>query len=196
MTATFDRGKQRSVAAATASALVALALLAAAPPRAVGNTAAASVTAMVSVTATVNPNCTISTSPLSFGRYESLQANATTPLNGSGTVSIACTKGSVPRIALDLGQNANGNRRYMTLAGGSPADALYYELYQPPATVPGAGCLFPGSAAWGPSPAQTFVPSTPVNRAARTFNVCGTIPPGQLVGVGSYADTVVATVNF
>lgn len=192
----FDRGKNRSVAAAAALGLFALALLAAAPPRAVGNTAAVSVTAVLSVTATVNPNCTLSTSPLSFGRYESLQANATIPLNGSGTVSIACTKGSAPRINLDLGQNANGTRRYMTLAGGGAADALYYELYQPPAAVPGVGCLFPGSAAWGPTPAQAFVPSAPANRAARTFNVCGTIPPGQFVSVGSYADTVVATVNF
>jgi spore coat protein U-like protein len=33
-------------------------------------------------------------------------------------------------------------------------------------------------------------------KAARTYNVCGSIPGGADVGTGAYADTVVATVNF
>ncbi len=187
----INRRKQRSGAAAASLTAAALVLLVAVAPRAVGTTA------VLGVSATVNSNCTIATSAVSFGRYESLQANATAPLNAAGTVSIACTKGSAPKITMDLGQNPSGGRRYMALAAASGGpNALYYEIYQPPTAVPGAGCSFPGTAAWGPAGAQAFVPSPPASRAARTYSVCGTIPAGQGVGMGSYADTVVATVNF
>lgn len=176
----------------------ALALWLLAPPRAVGTTSGLSVTAVLGVSATINANCTIRTSALSFGRYESLQANATAPLNAAGSVSIACTKGLAPRITLDLGQNPSGGRRQMALAtAASPGSGrLYYELYQPPSATPGSGCSFPGSVVWGSAPEQAFVPSPPTNRAARSYSVCGTVPAGQDVSMGSYADTVVATVNF
>jgi spore coat protein U-like protein len=187
----INRRKQRSGAAAAGLTAAALVLLVAVPPRAVGTTA------VLGVSASVNPNCTITTSAVSFGRYESLRANATAPLIAAGTVSIACSKGSAPKITMDLGQNPSGGRRYMALAaaGGGP-DALHYEIYQPPTAIPGAGCSFPGTAVWGPTAAQAFVPSPPATRAARTYSVCGTIPAGQGVSMGSYADTVVATVNF
>jgi spore coat protein U-like protein len=189
----FDRRKQRPRTGYAGMAAAALTLALAVPPGAGGTTA------VLSVSATVAPNCTISASAVSFGRYESLLANATTPLNATGTVSIACTKGSAPKITMDLGRNPNGGRRYMALAAAGasgPADTLYYELYQPPSSAPGTACSFPGTAAWGPSGAQTFTPSPPTNRDPRTYSVCGTIPAGQGVGMGSYADTVVATVNF
>ena len=189
----FDRRKQRFWAGNAGLVAAGLALALAVPPRAGGTTAVLPVTAMV------NPNCTLSTSAVSFGRYESLLANVTTPLNAAGSVSIACTRGSAPKITMDLGRNPNGGRRYMALAAaGSPgaADALYYELYQPPSSTPGTACSFPGTTAWGSSGAQAFTPSPPTNRSLRTFSVCGTIPPGQFVSLGSYADTVVATVNF
>jgi len=189
----YERRKQRSRTAYFGLTAVALAVLLAVPPRADGTAA------VFAVTATVSGNCTISTSAVSFGRYESLQANATTPLNAAGAVSIACTKGSVPRITMDLGRNPNGGRRFMALAaggGGGLPETLNYELYQPPSPLPGAACSFPGGVVWGPAAGQTFVPSPAVNRASRTYSVCGTIPAGQFVSMGSYADTVVATVNF
>jgi spore coat protein U-like protein len=189
----FDRRRGRSSAAYAGVTAVAAALALAVPPRADGTTATLGVSAFIPA------NCTISTTALSFGRYESLLANATTALNAAGTVSIACTKGSTPKITMDLGQNPNAGKRYMALlASGSTvlAGALYYELYQPPDPTPGSGCSFPGTRLWGTTAGQTFVPSSPTSRSARTYNVCGTIPPGQLVMMGAYADTVVATVNF
>lgn len=156
-------------------------------------------TAVLGVSASVAANCAISATALSFGGYESVLANATSPLNAAGSVRIACTKGTAPRISMDLGQNANAGKRYMALVattapGGT--SALYYELYQPPSSTAGAACSFPGTTLWGNSTGDTFVPSVPVSRVARTYNVCGTIPPGQFVAMGTYADTVVATVNF
>jgi spore coat protein U-like protein len=49
------------------------------------------------VSAVVVKNCTITTAPVAFGNYDSVAANATTPLDGLGTVTVACTKGRPPR---------------------------------------------------------------------------------------------------
>jgi spore coat protein U-like protein len=189
----INRRKQSSSALYAGVAAVSAALALAVPPRAAGTTA------VLGTSASVAANCVISTSALSFGSYESLLANANAALNAAGTVSIACTKGSAPRITMDLGQNANAGKRYMALVGSGSAgvaSALYYEIYQPPDPAPGTGCSFPGSRLWGSSVSQTFVPSPPTSRAARSYSVCGTIPPGQFTALGTYADTVVATVNF
>jgi spore coat protein U-like protein len=41
-----------------------------------------------------------------------------------------------------------------------------------------------------------FSPGSAPNKNSRTFRVCGTVPAGQDVEVGTYSDTVVVTVNF
>lgn len=185
------RRRRSGIPESSAAVVAVAAVLLQAQPPAIGSTAVLGVTAMV------NANCSVSTSALDFGRYESLQANASAPLNAVATVRIACTKGSAPKITMDLGQSPSGGKRYMALVAASgPAGALLYELYQPPSALPGAGCLFPGRAAWGPAAAQAFVPTPPASRAARSYSVCGTIPAGQSARMGSYRDTVVATVNF
>jgi spore coat protein U-like protein len=178
--------------ACIAAAAVAAVMLTAAPH-------ATGTTAVLGVSASVAANCAISATALSFGQYESVLANATSPLNAAGSVSIACTKGTAPRISMDLGQNANAGKRYMALVAApalSGAGSLYYELYQPPNQTAGVACTFPGITLWGSSTSDSFVPGVPPSRAARTYSVCGTIPPGQFVAMGTYADTVVATVNF
>jgi spore coat protein U-like protein len=156
---------------------------------------AGSAPANLSVTASVAANCTISTSAVAFGPYDPIVTNAATALNGNGSVTIACTKGSAPAITLDLGANAVATQRNMKITGGG-SDVLGYQLFQPPNTTPGTACTFPGSTVWGTSVAQTFTPTSPASKASRTYNVCGTVSAGQDVNVGSYQDTVVATVNF
>ncbi|HUH93754.1 MAG TPA: spore coat U domain-containing protein [Casimicrobiaceae bacterium] len=186
------RDRRLSVACARLTAIAGALLVA-------GAAGATATTAVLGISASVDANCTVSATALSFGRYESLQANATVPLNAAGSVSIACTKGTAPRISMDLGQNATAGKRYLALAaaaGSGNPTTLNYEIYQPPSAIPGVACSFPGTAVWGSAPGETFVPAAPSSRTARTYSVCGTIPPGQLAMMGAYADTVIATVNF
>ena len=157
---------------------------------------ATSATGNLAVTAVVVSNCVIGTGALDFGLYDPLLANAASPRNATTNVTIACTKGSSPSITMDLGRHASAGMRYMQITTAGFGDSLRYELYQPPSPGPGSACTFPGAKLWGLSPTQTFTPAQPTSRAARSFNVCGTIPAGQSVSVGAYADTVVATVNF
>ncbi len=152
---------------------------------------AANATANLAVQAQVNANCTISTSMVDFGSYDPVVANAAAAKTGSGAVTVACTKGSAPTIGLGLGSNASGSTRRMT----NGTDMLSYELYLPPNVTPGTAC---GALTtiWGTSGANLFTPTSPASTAGRTYNVCGSIAGGQNVGVGTYNDIVVATVNF
>ena len=143
---------------------------------------AATATANLSVSATVINNCVISTAALAFGNYDPVGANAAANLDGTGTVTISCTKGTTATIGLGLGANASGTTRRMTDGSGN---FLTYEMYQEVghSTVwnTGAGLLSPAAA-----------PS----KAARNFTVYGVVTSNQDATAGTYTDTVVATVNF
>jgi spore coat protein U-like protein len=156
---------------------------------------AGSAPANLAVTASVAANCTISTTAVGFGAYDPVVTNAATALNGSGTVSIACTKGSAPNVTMDLGANPSGSQRKMLITGGG-VDTLNYELYHPSTNTTPSTCSFPGSTVWGTAGAAIFTPTAPTSKTARAFAVCGTVAAGQDVNVGSYQDTIVATVNF
>ena len=68
------------------------------------------------VSANVIKNCTISTAPLNFGAYDPVAANATTPLDGIGTITVTCTKGAVAKVGLNAGGNAQGTTRRISRA--------------------------------------------------------------------------------
>ena len=136
----------------------------------------------LSVTATVASNCTITTSPVAFGAYDPVLANAASPLDGSGSVTVACTRGSSATIGLGLGSNASGSTRRMGVGG----NFIAYELFQE------AG----RTTVWGDAGAGLLSPSAAPSIAPRTFTVYGRVAAGQDVAAGNYADSVVATVNF
>src|SRR5262245_9796185 len=72
---------------------------------------AGSATANLSTSASVANNCTISTSAVAFGSYDPVVANASANLDGTGSLTVACTKGANTTIGLDLGGNASGSTR-------------------------------------------------------------------------------------
>lgn len=166
------------------------ALLALASGLARGGVGTSSFTAQASV----GTNCTISTTSVVFGSYDPIGAHRNSNLNSVGAVTVTCVKGTAPTIALGTGLHASGTTRRMRDAANT--DYLTYELYQPSSNAAGAPCSFPGTTAWRTAGANLLSATAALSRAARTYNVCGTVPLGQNPRVGTYSDTVVATVNF
>jgi spore coat protein U-like protein len=162
------------------AALTLLALSAAALPT-LGGTA----TTSVGTSTTVTAECTITTTALNFGNYDPVVVHAAAALDGTGTVTIICTKGAAATVALGSGQNAGraaGTSRAMVSAG----EYLGYELFQDSGR----------SLIWGSAGSGVLAPPAAPSKAARTFTVYGRIPGGQDVAAGTYRDTVIATVNY
>jgi spore coat protein U-like protein len=137
----------------------------------------------LTVTANVIKNCTITTAPVAFGNYDSVAANATAPLDSVGTVTVTCTKGAVAKVGLNPGANAQGATRRML---GGTAQYLTYELYRDASRT----------TVWGDTADTGLeIPAAP-SRDPRSYTVYGRVAAAQDATVGSYTDTVVATVNF
>jgi spore coat protein U-like protein len=148
------------------------------------------------VSASVSQTCTISTtSALGFSTYDPVGANATAPLNATGQISVACSKGaSGLTIGMDNGAHVLGGQRQMI--GGTAANLLQYNLFQPPGNAPSTACTFPGTTAWTAIGAGLLTLTAAPTKVVRAYNVCGTIPGGQDVTADTYTDTVGATINF
>ena len=110
-------------------------------------------------------------------------ANATTPLDATATVTIACTMGTPATIGLDGGSNAVASQRRLT---NSSSAYMTYEMFldSSRATV------------WGNESTNRLDAGTAPSKAPRTFPLYGRIPAGQDVPIGPFSDSVVATVNF
>ncbi len=157
-----------------------------------GTLAGASATASLSVSVTVSSNCRITTSAVTFGTYDPLEANVAAPATGTGGVTLTCTRGTSAALTLGPGANPTGPTRRMR--GGSGFVA--YELYMPASENPGAPCSFVAPKVWGSGGSAVFTPSSAPSRDPRSYNVCGRIPEAQNVLAASYSDAVVATTNF
>jgi spore coat protein U-like protein len=157
---------------------------------------AGSTSTTVAVSATVSQGCSVSTiSALAFGSYDPIGANATAALNATGQLSVACSKGaSGLTIGMDNGSHALGIQRQMQ--GTLVTDILRYNLFQPPSTIAGVACSFPGTTGWTATGPGLLTLSTAPSKVIRLYNVCGTIPGGQDAMTGVYSDTVIATLNF
>jgi spore coat protein U-like protein len=150
---------------------------------------AATSNANLSVTATVTASCSITTTPVAFGAYDPLVANASTALNGTGAINATCTSGASTTIALGEGSSPAGTSTPAAPArrmsdGQATPHYLTYSLYQDNGR----------SQVWGNTLATSASFTGTGTSAAVT--VYGTVDAGQSAPPGSYSDTVVATITF
>jgi spore coat protein U-like protein len=147
---------------------LALALMAIAPAALAGSAGGT-----LTVNATVNANCTISDATLSFGVYDPVVTNASSPLDGSTTMDVTCTKGITPNITT---ATAGG-----TITNGT--DTLNYLLYSD--NLRTNSFVSPG-----------FDMPTALSKAPQTLTIYGRIPGNQDVSTGGYNGSITITVNF
>ena len=141
-------------------------------------------TAKMDVTALVASNCRMTLTPLSFGSYDPLGANATQELDATAAVSLTCTRDSIATITIDRGQNPVGGNLTRRLASGD--QRLDYEIYRDAARTE----------TWSAgNNAVRYVAAAGITSTSELM-VYGRIPSGQDVASGNYNDVVTATVDF
>ena len=126
--------------------------------------------------------CTISTTPVNFGSYNVFNTSAT-PANG--TITYRCGAGD-RNITITISTGSSGSFANRTMKKST--ENLTYNFYLDAAfaTVWGDGSGTTGQYSIKNPPNGTDVPLT----------VYGRVPALQDVSVGSYSDTVIATINF
>lgn len=142
-----------------------------------------SVNANLTVTASVTDACLVSGGNLNFGDYDPLSGN---PVNASGDFTVTCTLNTPATITLGQGDNPGAGSTDDTpvrqMSDGT--NVLEYTLYTDAShTTP-----------WGNT--DTTGLGIVGTGNPETISVYGTIPGGQNVPSGNYADTVVITVTF
>ena len=152
-------------------------------------TQAGTATANLTVQATVTSNCTITTTAVDFGNYDPIVANASAALDApaGGKVTLVCSNGAAAKVTLSEGANPTGGSTAAAPARRlkhGTTDYLTYTLYSD------AG----KQNVWGDT-AGTGLAHTGTGAQA-DLDVYGTVDGGQNVPVGTYTDTVVATVTF
>ena len=131
------------------------------------------------VSAAVIANCSVSTFALGFGNYDPLSA---TNLDAQTTVNVYCTKGATGTVSLGLGANASGAVRRMT----DGTNFMTYEVYKD------AG----RTTIWNGVNTNSAVSTSKSTALNGGFIAYGRVPAGQDLPVGTFNDTLQATVNF
>jgi len=132
----------------------------------------------VAVSANVASNCVMTAGSVGFGAYDPLVTHASTNLDQTGSVSVACVKGTSANIGLGNGSNYSSGRR---MTNGT--DFLNYDLYTTAAR----------NTVWDTTNRVNYVAAT---KNSSTLTIYGRVPSGQDVGTGSYTDTVTAQAEF
>jgi len=137
---------------------------------------AATTTGTLNITATINASCTITGATLTFPNY------AGSAITGSTTISVKCTNGTSYTVGLGTGLNSTS---VTTRKMKSGANLLPYSLLQTS-----------GGANWGNTPGTDTPTASTGNGNTQTLTVYGAIAAGLTPPLGTYSDTVTATINY
>lgn len=147
-----------------------------------GDVACSSATNTVStsnftVSASVVSNCSVAAQDLDFGSVPTLLSS----VDGSGTINVTCTSGATYSVGLSNGNNFSLTRR---MREGVSTKYVSYELYRDATRL----------LRWG-SGLGNEVTGTGAG-SSQPLTVYGRVPLQPTAEVGSYTDTIVATVTF
>ena len=123
----------------------------------------------ITITVTVIPECRVDSFSLDFGTYDPFSATAASQ---SAPLKVYCTRNTTANVVLNSGSFPLGLQRRMMSGGGV---FLNYDASLPISSGTSTSTLVP---------------------VAGGFTVDGTVPAAQDASVGSYIDTLVATVNY
>ena len=126
----------------------------------------------------VSPGCGIGANSLDFGVYSGAVLTATT------TLQVACTTGTTYNVGLNAG-TASGATVTTRKMNGPAGATLNYQLFK----------NFGRTVNWG----NTVGTDTMLgigNNAIQNLTVYGQIPAAQSAAIGSYTDTIVATLTY
>ncbi len=131
--------------------------------------------------------CTMSATPIHFGNYDVFSG---APLDAVGTIAVSCS-GDVNRATVTLSVSLTSgtfNPRRMKQYGGN--DLLAYNVCSDAVRT-----AILGDGTGGTSSVRPHRPPGPPASWSASIAIYGRIPPGQDVSVGSYSDTLTATVT-
>jgi spore coat protein U-like protein len=141
------------------------------------------------VTATVVAACSITNNPgITFGNYDPI-TNKTVALDVASSISVLCTKGSAAAVTLDQGLTPTAASTCIVPARqmkDTAGDKLGYAVYSDTGRT----------TVWGCDTTNKVSFTSASGSAAQVLNSYGRVAAGQDVPVGSYSDTVTATVTF
>jgi spore coat protein U-like protein len=160
-----------------------------------GAASAGTATANFNVTATVAAACTATAPNLQFGTYT--PGTAAAYLTGSTIITLTCTKGAQPTVALSAGGGAFTQR--LMASAGTPANKLAYQLYTATTTT-GTGVNVWGDGTGATKTVQTATAAVGTGTPL-TLTVYGLILDSMgtntaAVPATDYTDTITANITY
>ena len=143
-------------------------------------------TSNMSVSATVKHSCSIDNTPMAFGAYDGVVANASTALDATATVILSCTSGAAALITMNAGNSAGSgsdNMPFRQMNAGT-GEYLVYQVYSDVSR----------ETVWGNTVPTGIV--TNGTGSPQTHKVYGSIPSAQLVPEGDYSDQIIVTITY
>ena len=149
-------------------------------------THAGSSTSTMNVNVSVGHSCSMDSSPMAFGAYDGIVANASAALEATATIVSTCTSGAAALITLNAGASAGSGSadapvRRMTAGAGK---YLVYQVYSDVAR----------GAVWGnASPTGVALTGTGVSQ---TLTAYGRVLAAQPAAQGVYRDQLSVTITY
>lgn len=147
-------------------------------------TAVAATSGDIGVSAEVVGNCSITATSLAFANYDPVAATA---VDGTASLEVTCTNGTTGTVGLSIGTNGSGTATapVREMVHGTDTTAfLGYQLFNEETHT----------TVWADGAGDV---TSLGDGTAKTLTVYGRIAAGQNAALlGSYSDTVTATVDF